>query len=321
MKVFTGRANQTLAEKICRHLDMELGAAEVRNFADGEIRININENVRGTDVFVVQSTQPPADHLLELLLMMDAMKRASADRITAVIPYYGYARQDRKAQPRVPLSAKLVANLLARSGADRILTMELHAEQIQGFFDIPVDHLYSTPIFIERLPENKLKNMVVVAPDTGRANRARGFATRLGSKHPIAIVDKRRTGPNESKVFAVVGKVAGFDVLIYDDMIDTGGTLVGAAEILLKHGARSVSAVATHGVLSTKPGLDETGKPNKPAVELIADSEISGVIITDTIHLPPEKKHKKIEVLSVSPLLAEAILRIHRGESVSSLFA
>jgi ribose-phosphate pyrophosphokinase len=308
LKVFSGRANAPLARAICDHLELRLGAAEVRNFADGEIRVNINENVRGNDVFVVQPTQPPAENLLELLLMLDAFKRASAERVTAVIPYYGYARQDRKDQPRVPLSAKLVANLLVRAGADRILTMELHAEQIQGFFDIPVDHLYSTPVLVEHYPEAKTQNLVVVAPDTGRANRARGFASRLGANIPIAIIDKRRPTPNQAVVANVVGEVAGLDVLIYDDMIDTGGTLVSAAKALSDMGAKSVTALATHAVLSD------------PAVERLAGSVISEVIVTDTIELPPAKRIDKIRTLSISPLLAEAISRIHYGRSVSSLF-
>ncbi len=308
LKVFSGRANRPLAESICGRLDMKPGSVEIRNFADGEIRIQIRENVRGTDVFVVQSTEAPAEKLLELLLMIDAFKRSSAERVTAVIPYYGYARQDRKDEPRVPVSAKLIANLLTRAGADRILTLELHADQIQAYFDIPVDHLYSTPVFIEHIPEDRHANLVVVAPDTGRANRARGFARRLGTDVPIAIIDKRRPEPNRSVVSNVVGEVEGRDALIFDDMIDTAGTLVTAASALLDKGARSVSAMATHGVLS------------KPAVERIAESRLSEVIITDTIHLPAEKQHEKIRVLSVAPLLAEAILRTHRGESVSSLF-
>ena len=308
LKIFSGRANRPLAEKICRHLDMALGAADIRNFADGEIRIHVEENVRGTDVFVVQSTQTPADNLLELLLMIDALKRASAERVTAVIPYYGSARQDRKDEPRVPVSAKLIANLLTRSGADRILAMELHADQIQAFFDIPVDHLYSTPVFIDHIPEQRRGNLVIVAPDTGRANRARGFAKRLGQDIPIAIVDKRRPEPNRAEVATVVGEVAGRHAIIFDDMIDTGGTLIAAARELADKGAVSVSALATHGVLSD------------PAVERIARSALTEVTITDTIDLPPARRHEKIKVLTVSPLLAEAILRIHRGESVSSLF-
>jgi len=308
LKVFSGRANPTLAASICRRLDIEPGAAELRNFADGEIRVNINENIRGHDVFVVQSTQPPAENLLELLLMLDACRRSSAERVTAVIPYFGYARQDRKDQPRVPLSAKLVANLLTRAGADRVLTIELHAEQIQGFFDIPVDHLYSTPVFVQNLPPDKTRNMVIVAPDTGRANRARGFAFRLDTNVPIAIIDKRRSGPNQAEAVNVVGDVEGLDALIYDDMVDTGGTLVAAARALTAKGAKSVSALATHAVLSG------------PAVERIAESKLKEVIITDTIEPVPEKQHEKIRTLTIAPLLAEAILRIHRNESVSSLF-
>jgi len=308
LKVFSGRANLPLAQRICAHLDLALGAAEVRNFYDGEIRINISESVRGSDAFVIQPTPPPADNLLELLLFIDALKRASADRVTAVIPYYGYARQDRKDEPRVPLSSKLIANLLVRSGADRVLTVELHAEQIQGFFDIPVDHLYSTPILIDYFTRTDSKNLVVVAPDAGRANRARGFARRLGDNVPIAIIDKRRPRPNEAKVANLVGEVAGYDALIYDDMIDTAGTLVSAAAALKEHGAKSVRAVATHGVLSG------------PAMERLTGSVLELVVITDTLDLGKKKENKKLEVLSVSPLLAEAILRIHRGESVSSLF-
>lgn len=308
LKIFSGRSNRPLAEKICRQLETSLGAAEVRNFADGEIRVNIGESVRGSDVFVIQSTHSPAENILELLLMIDALRRASAERITAVIPYYGYARQDRKDEPRVPLSAKLIANLLVRAGADRILTIELHADQIQGFFDIPVDHLYTVPIFLDYLSRYDKGNLVIVAPDAGRANRARGFARRLGTEVPIAIIDKRRAGPNQTTVMNVVGEVEGKDALIYDDMIDTGGTLVGAAEALEKEGAKSIRALATHGVLSNA------------ALARIANSCISRVILTDTIALKPEQKSEKIEVLSVAPLLAEAILRIHRGDSVSSLF-
>jgi ribose-phosphate pyrophosphokinase len=308
LKVFTGRANEPLARAICARLNIEPGACTVRNFADGEIRVKINENVRAHDVFVIQSTPPPADNLLELLLMIDALKRSSAERITAVIPYFGYARQDRKDEPRVPLSAKLVANLIERAGADRVLTMELHAEQIQGFFDVPVDHLYSTPVFIEHFPPERTRTMVVVAPDTGRANRARGFASRLGSNVPIAIIDKRRPEPNRAEVANVVGEVAGLDALIYDDMIDTGGTLVSAARALIAMGAKSVSALVTHAVLSG------------PAIERLAGSVIREVIVTDTINLPEAKRIDKIRILTISPLLAEAISRIHCGRSVSSLF-
>ncbi|MGB9742538.1 MAG: ribose-phosphate diphosphokinase [candidate division WOR-3 bacterium] len=307
LKIFSGRSNRPLAEKISARLEVPLGDAEISNFADGEIHISINENVRGEDVFIVQSTPPPAENILELLLMIDALKRASARRITAVIPYYGYARQDRKDRPRVPLSAKLIANLLTRAGVDRILTIDLHAEQIQAFFDIPVDHLYATPVLVE-YHRHQTENLVVVAPDTGRANRARGFAQRLGKDIPIAIIDKRRPAVNQVEALRVVGEVSGMDTLIFDDMIDTGGTLVKAAEALIKAGARSVRATATHGILSGN------------AVSNLAASPLSEIVITDTISQPPAKSHPKIKVLTVAALLAEAIFRIHREESVSSLF-
>ncbi len=307
LKLFSGRANQPLAAKIARHLELPLAEVEISNFADGEIRVNIKENVRGKDVFVIQPTPPPAENILELLLLIDALRRSSARRITAVIPYYGYARQDRKDKPRVPISAKLIANLLTRAGIDRVLTMDLHADQIQGYFDIPVDHLFSTPVLVDYFSRTK-NNLVVVAPDTGRANRARGFAERLDPKIPIAIIDKRRTAPNQSEALRVVGEVAGMDALIFDDMIDTGGTIFRAAEAVLAAGARSVRATATHGIFS------------RDAVTLLGNSSLSEIVITDTINLPPEKNHPKIKVLSVSALLAEAILRIHREESVSSLF-
>ncbi|MEO0085413.1 MAG: ribose-phosphate pyrophosphokinase [candidate division WOR-3 bacterium] len=308
LKVFSGRANRPLADAICRHLQVKAGKARISNFADGEIRVVLDENVRGQDVFVVQPTPPRADNLLELLLMIDALKRASADRVTAVIPYYGYARQDRKDKPRVPLSAKLIANMLTRAGVDRILTMDLHAEQIQAFFDIPVDHLYSTPVLIEYFKKKGTDNLVVVAPDTGRANRARGFAQRLGERVPIAIIDKRRPKPNQAEVAHVVGSVHGRHALIFDDMIDTGGTLLVAASALLKREAVSVSAVATHGVFS------------HGAVERLSSSSLREIVVTDTIRQPQRRQHRKVKVLSVAPLLAEAIRRIHDGESVSSLF-
>ncbi len=307
LKIFSGRANIPLAEKICRELGIPLGDAEIGNFADGEIRLSINENVRGEDAFIVQPTPPPADNILELLLLIDALRRASARRITAVIPYFGYARQDRKDQPRVPLSAKLIANLITRAGVDRVLTIDLHAEQIQAFFDIPVDHLYATPVLVKYYRQN-FENLIVVAPDTGRANRARGFAQRLGKNTPIAIVDKRRSAPNKAEALRVVGEVTGKEVLIFDDMIDTGLTLLKAAEALLNAGAKSVRATATHGLFSGD------------AIKNIADSPLEEVVITNTVLQPEEKSHPKIKVLSVSSLLAEAILRIHREESVSSLF-
>ena len=308
LKIFSGRANVPLAMNICEHLDIKPGDAEVRTFADGEIRVNIRESVRGSDAFVIQSTQPPADNLLELLLMIDALRRASAERITAVIPYFGYARQDRKDKPRVPISAKLVANLIERAGADRVLTMELHAEQIQGFFDIPVDHLYSTPVLVDFFLKRGIEGCTVVAPDTGRANRARGFATRLMENMPLAVIDKRRPEPNKAVVMNVVGEVEGLDAIIFDDMVDTGKTLILAARALLKHGARSVMAVATHAVFSGD------------AVKKIQQSPLDEMIVTDTLPLPRKKQIRKIRVLPVASLFADTILRTHRSESVSSLF-
>lgn len=309
LKVFSGRANLPLAQKIVTHLGIKLGNAKIRNFADGEIRIKIEENVRGVDVFVIQPTHPPAENILELLLMIDALKRASADRITAVIPYYGYARQDRKDEPRVPISAKLIADLIVTAGADRVLTMDLHAEQIQGYFNVPVDHLYSTPILIDyfKQDEESLRELVVTS-DVGRANRARGFAKRLGDEIPIAVVDKRRPEPNQAEVVNIIGEVEGKVTLIFDDIIDTGGTILKATEALLRCKARKVMVCATHPVFSSD------------CVAKIAISKIDKVVVTDTIDLPATKKNDKIEVLSVSPLLAEAIARIHKGQSVSSLF-
>lgn len=308
LKVFSGRANKKLAEKICQQLKMPLGKINIQDFADGEIKVNIEENVRGVDVFVVQPTHPPAEYLLELLLIIDAMRRASADRITAVIPYYGYARQDRKDQPRVPISAKLIANLIVTSGASRVLTVDLHAEQIQGFFDIPVDHLYATPVLIDYFSKSSLDNLVVVAPDTGRANRARGFAKRLGDNIPIAVIDKRRPEYNRAEVISVIGDVEGKDILIFDDIIDTGNTLIAAANALKERNAQKVIACATHAVCSGD------------CISKIDASVISEVTITDTIQLTKEKQSNKVTELSVAGLLAETILRIHRGESVSSLF-
>jgi ribose-phosphate pyrophosphokinase len=308
LKVFSGRANRPLAEKICSYLGTTLGNAEIRNFADGEIRVNVRESVRGADAFIIQPTQPPADNLLELLLMIDALRRASANRVTAVIPYFGYARQDRKDQPRVPISAKLIANLIERAGADRVLTMELHAEQIQGYFDIPVDHLYSTPVLVDYFQKRGLDGCVIVAPDTGRANRARGFAQRLAEDMPLAVIDKRRYDINKTMVMNVVGEVENLDAIIFDDMIDTGGTIVHAADALLEHGARSVTAVTTHALLSG------------PCIQRFRDSELEEIVVTDSLDLPPEKLINKIRILSVSSLLGEAIQRTHSDKSVSSLF-
>ncbi|TET59823.1 MAG: ribose-phosphate pyrophosphokinase [Candidatus Stahlbacteria bacterium] len=308
IKLFAGSASQDLTEKISKKISIPVSKCTVRRFADGELKIKIEENIRGRDVYIVQSTHSPAENILELLLFLDAAKRASADRITAVIPYFGYARQDRKDEPRVPISSKLIANLLVSGGANRILTIDLHAEQIQGFFDIPVDHLYATPVFHDYYQERDLKNYVIVAPDAGRANRVRAFARRLKKELPIAIVDKRRTGPNQALVLNVIGEVEGKIALIYDDMLDTGGTTVGAAQAIINKGAKEVYACVVHLLLSHN------------ALQKIIDSDIKELIVTDTISLSNEKHIDKIRILSVAGLLGEAIIRIHRGESISSLF-
>jgi len=308
IKLFAGSASQELTDDISRQIDVPVSKSTIRRFADGELKIKIEENIRGRDVFVVQSTYAPADNLLELLLFLDAAKRASADRITAVIPYFGYARQDRKDEPRVPISAKVIANLLMVSGADRILTMDLHAEQIQGFFDIPVDHLYAAPVFIEYYQKFDLKNFVIVSPDAGRVNRVRAFARRLSKDLPIAIVDKRRIGPNQSLVANVIGDVKGKTAIIYDDMIDTGGTMVDGAKAILDKGAKEIFACVVHPLLS------------RNATERVQKSCIKELIVTDTIPLSSSKRGEKIKVLSVAGLLGEAIKRIHQAESISSLF-
>jgi len=307
-KVFTGNANPALASEICYELGCPLGAANVRQFSDGEIHLQIQENVRGADVFVVQPTCTPVDqHLMELLLMMDALKRASAERITAVLPYYGYARQDRKDRPRMPISARLVASLIERAGADRILAVDLHAAQIQGFFDVPVDHLFAAPVMVDYFDELRGENLTVVSPDAGGVERARNFGKRLGS--PLAIIDKRRSDVNVAEVMHIIGDVEGQDCLIVDDLIDTGGTLVKAAEALLDQGAKSVRACATHAVLSG------------PAVERIENSKLEEVIVTNSIPLREEADNcTRIKQLSVAPLLAKAIQSIHEDGSVSTLF-
>lgn len=292
---------------MCEYLGIPLGDALVSRFADGEIRIKIQENVRGEDIFVVQSTHPPAENTLELLLLIDALKRASADRITAVIPYYGYARQDKKDEPRVPISSKLLANLITSAGADRVLTMDLHATQIQGFFDIPVDQLYSTPVLVDYFKKNLSNDFIVVSPDVGGVPRTRAFAKRLGNL-PLVIIDKRRPEPNKAQVCNVIGDVKGKRCLIFDDIIDTGGTLIDAARAILEKGAKEVMASATHPLFSSK------------ASERIFNSPISKVVVTDTISLPEEKRNPKISILSIAGLLAEAAKRIHNSESVSSLF-
>ena len=308
LQLFTGNANPELACEIGQALGVELGRAMIKQFADGEIYLQIQENVRGADVFIVQPTCTPVDrHLMELLLMMDALKRASAERITAVLPYYGYARQDRKDKPRVPISARLVAALLETAGADRVLTLDLHAAQIQGFFDIPVDHLFATPVLIEYFKSLNIPDLTVVSPDAGGVERARAFAKRLSS--PLAIIDKRREEANVAEVMNVVGEVDGRHCLLADDLIDTGGTLVKGAEALMEKGAASVSACATHAVLSGD------------AVSRIEASCLKEVVITNSIPLSEEaRKSTRIKSLSVAKLLAEAIRSIHEETSVSVLF-
>jgi ribose-phosphate pyrophosphokinase len=308
IQIFTGTAHPALAHEICAHLGIALGNADVRQFADGEIRLQINENVRGADVFVIQPTCAPVErNLMELLLMMDALKRASAERITAVLPYYGYARQDRKDKPRVPISARLVAAVLETAGASRLLTLDLHAAQIQGFFDIPVDHLFASPVMIEHFRSGTSAEWTVVSPDAGGVERARAFAKRLNA--PLAIIDKRREEANVTEVMNVVGDVRGRHCLLVDDLIDTAGTLVKGAEALIEKGAASVSACATHAVLSG------------PAVERIEASGLKEVVFTNSIPLADEaKRSSRIKSLSVGHLLAEAIRSIHEETSVSVLF-
>ncbi len=308
LAVFSGNAHPELAKNICKYLKVKLSDALVKRFSEGEIRVKINENVRGKDVFIVQPTSPPPnDNLMELLIMIDALKRASAQRITAVVPYFGYARQDRKDQPRVPITAKLVANLLTIAGANRILTMDLHAGQIQGFFDIPVDHLFAVGIFVDYFSKSKYKNLVVVSPDVGSIKMARAYAKRLSGG--LAIIDKRRISPDKAEVMHILGEVEGKDALIVDDLIATGSSLIEAAETLKKAKARSIQAAISHGVLSG------------PAIERIDKCKaLERLFITDSIALDDSKKHPRIKVLSVANLLGEAIKRIHNEESVSSLF-
>ncbi len=309
LKIFSGNSNRKLAESITRYMGIPLGSAFVGSFSDGEIQVEFRENVRGMDVFVIQSTcYPVNDHLIELLIMIDALKRASASRVTAVMPYYGYARQDRKVASRAPITAKLIADIITAAGADRVLTIDLHAGQIQGFFDIPVDHLYAGAIMAEAVKSNNSHNeTVVVSPDAGGVERARAFAKRIGST--LAIIDKRRSKPNESEVMNVIGDVAGKDAVLLDDMVDTAGTLVKAAQALHEAGAGNIYACCTHPVLSGS------------AVERISQSAIKKLYITDTI--PTDDKTAnclKLQVESVAPLLGEAISRIHREVSVSELF-
>ncbi len=308
IRIFSGNANIPLAKKICENLGVSLGKANVSTFSDGETRVEINENVRGMDVFVIQSTCSPVnDACMELLIMIDALKRASADRITTVVPYYGYARQDRKVAPRAPISAKLIADLITTAGADRVLSIDLHAGQIQGFFNIPVDNLFATPVLLEYMKQNYVDNTVVVSPDSGGVERARAFGKRLGAS--LAIIDKRREGPNEAQVMNIIGNIQGKSVILLDDMIDTAGTVVQGANALLEAGALEVSVCCTHPVLSG------------PAMDRIEGSAIKEVVVTDTIPLSERSaKCSKIKVLSVSGLLSEAVRRIYYNDSVSSLF-
>jgi len=308
MKIFSGNSNRALAEEICRYLKVPLGDALLGRFSDGEIQFQILENVRGADVFVIQSTCPPVDsNLMELLIMLDAFRRASAQRITAVIPYFGYARQDRKDKPRVPISAKLVADLLTTAGASRVLTMDLHAGQIQGFFSIPVDHLFAAPVLVEYFRRKGIPDLVVVSPDAGGVERARAYAKRLNAE--LAIIDKRRERANVAEVLHIIGEVKGRTALIVDDMIDTAGTLTEVTEALLEGGARDVYACCTHAVFSG------------PAIERIERAPLREVVVTNTIPLSPRGQQvPKITCLSVAPLLGEAIRSIHEETSVSRLF-
>jgi len=308
LKIFSGNAHRVMAEQIAAHLDIPLSAADVRKFSDGEIFVEVKENVRGTDVFVVQPTCTPVnDHLMELVIMVDALRRASARRITAVLPYYGYARQDRKNAPRVPITAKVVAEMLMAVGVRRVLCMDLHAGQIQGFFNIPVDHMYAAPVLLRYIKDSFGDDVIMVSPDAGGVERTRAFAKRLNSG--LAIIDKRRDKPNECEAMHVIGDVAGKTAILMDDMVDTAGTLCAGAQTLLANGAREVHACCSHPVLSG------------PAIERLSNSDIKSLVVTNSIPLSGDaRKCDKIKVLSVSELLADAINRIHNEDSVSSLF-
>ncbi len=308
IKVFSGNANTALAKEICQRMNIPLGNAVVSRFSDGEINVQIMDNVRGMDVFVVQPTSSPVNrHLMELLIMIDALKRASAARITAVLPYYGYGRQDRKVQPRVPITSKLVADLITTAGANRVLTMDLHAGQIQGFFNIPVDNLFAAPVILDHLRTKKFANLTVVSPDAGGVERARAFAKRLDAA--LAIIDKRRDKPNVAQVMHIIGDVKGRDCLLLDDMVDTAGTLTEGASALRANGAGSISAACTHAVLSG------------PAIKRINDSALDELLTTNTIALDSKQQEcRKLTVLSVAPIFSEAITRIHEETSLSSLF-
>lgn len=306
LKLISGNANPVLARSIAEYLGMELCKVQVGRFSDGEISVRIDENIRGTDVFIVQPTVPPAENLLELLIIADACSRASAKRITTVIPYYGYARQDRKDQPRVPITAKLMANLVTVAGVQRVLALELHAAQIQGFFDIQVDNLFAAPVMYDYIRGEKFKNLTIVSPDVGGIKAGRAFAKRMDAK--LAIVDKRRTSADRSEAMNIIGEVAGRDIIIFDDIISTAGTITQAAEALRKEGAERILAMATHPVFSGK------------ALERLNASCIEQVVVTNSIPFTDHEKCDKVRVLDVSALLGEAIRRIHNEESVSNLF-
>lgn len=306
MLLMSGTANRPLAEEVAAHLGQPLCAVTIRRFADGELFVKIDENVRGRDVYIVQSTNPPAENMMELLLLMDAAKRASAARVTAVIPYFGYARQDRKDQPRVAISAKLMANMVSMAGADRVLAMDFHQHQLQGFFDLPVDHLYAAPVLVNHYRQKSLRDLVIVAPDVGSAKMARGFAKRLNAS--LAIIDKRRPSANVAEVLNVVGDVKGRDCIIPDDMIDTAGTMAEAVNALKRLGAEDVYCCATHALLSG------------PAVERLVASPVKEVAVTNTIDLPAERRFDRLRVLSIAGLLSKAIGYTHSDQSVSSLF-
>ncbi len=303
LRIFSGNSNPEFTEKICEYLNITAGQVELKRFSDGEIWVKYKENIRGRDVYVVQSTMPPAENLMEMLIMIDAAKRSSAKRVTAVIPYFGYARQDRKDQPRVSVTAKMVANLITVSGADRAITMDLHAAQIQGFFDIPFDHLYASPVYTSEFQE-KIEDLVIVSPDIGGVKIARSYAKRLNAK--LVVIDKRRPEPNKAEVMNIIGDVEGKNVLLIDDLIDTGGTFVSAIKALKKRGAKKIMGAITHPLLSGD------------AVKRIEDSDIDKLYVTDTI--PLVKESEKIVVKSVTKLFAEAIIRSHNNESISSLF-
>lgn len=304
--LLAGTANRPLAEEIAAHLRVPLGEVTIKRFADGEIFVRIDENVRGRDIFIIQSTTAPADSILELLLLTDAVKRASAARVTAVMPYFGYARQDRKDQPRVAIGAKLIANMVVSAGADRILSVDFHQHQIQGFFDKPVDHLYAAPVFTRYFRQKGLSNLVVVSPDVGSAKMARGFAKRLDAT--MGIIDKRRPAANVAEVMNVIGEVEGKDCLLSDDMIDTAGTMAEAARALKERGANDIYACASHALLSG------------PAVERLTSAPFKEIVVTNTVHVPEEKRFANLTVLSVADLVGDAIRYTHSNESVSSLF-